>query len=160
MTRRVLVVGFGNPDAADDAVGILAVREARVALEAIPGVRVIEGSSGAELIELLSDADAAVVVDAVRTPGGGRPPGTLVRAEAGSGGLPAEVGVPLSSHGFGAAEAVALAAALGSVPPVVFLGVEVADVRVGHPMTAPVRGCVPGLVRSVLEETAGLAERA
>jgi hydrogenase maturation protease len=154
------VVGFGNPDAADDAVGILAVREARAALESIPGVRVIEGSVGSDLTELLSEADAAVIVDAVRTSGGGRPPGTLVRAEAGPGGLPPQVGVPLSSHGFGASEAVALAAALGPVPPVVFLGVEAADVRVGHPMTAPVRGCLPSLVRSVIEETARLAERA
>jgi hydrogenase maturation protease len=160
VTRRVLVVGFGNPDAADDAVGVLAVREARGALEAIPGVRVIEGSVGSDLTELLSDADAAVVVDAVRTPGGGRAPGTRVRAAAGSGGLSAEVGVPLSTHGFGASEAIALAAALGPVPPVVFLGVEAADVRVGYPMSPAVRACLPALVRSVVEEASGLAERA
>jgi hydrogenase maturation protease len=160
VTPRVLVIGFGNPDAADDAVGILVVREARAALESIRGVRVIEGPGGPDLIELLSEADAAVIVDAVRTPGAGRPPGTLVRAEAAPGRPPAAVGVPLSSHGFGASEAVALAAALGQVPPIVFLGVEAADVRVGDPMSPAVLACLPALVRSVVEEASGLAERA
>jgi hydrogenase maturation protease len=105
------VVGFGNPDAADDAVGILAVREARAALESISGVRVIEGSVGSDLTELLSEADAAIIVDAVRTSGAVVHPAPRSR-RGGPRGLP-QVGVPLSSHGFGASEAVALAAALG-----------------------------------------------
>jgi len=106
--RRVVVVGCGNPDAGDDAVGLLAVREARPRLEAL-GVRVVEGAIGPDLSDLLADADAAVLVDAVRTPGGEREPGTLVRVVGGPEGLPGEVGVPLSSHGFGVGEAVALA---------------------------------------------------
>lgn len=158
--RRVVVVGCGNPDAGDDAVGILAVRGARVRLEALPGVRVVEGAIGPDLSDLLAEADAAVLVDAVRTPGGGRDPGTLVRVESGPDGLPAEVGVPLSSHGFGVAEAVALAAALGRAPEVVFLGVEAADVTVGRPPSPAVQEALPGLVRVVLAEAARLADPA
>ena len=155
--RRVLVVGCGNPDAGDDAVGILAVREARTRLEELPGVSVIEGAIGPDLSDLLAESDAAVLVDAVRTPSGGRVPGTLVRVESGPDGLPAEVGVPLSSHGFGVAEAVALAAALGPSPPVVFLGIEAEDVTLGRPLSPAVQEALPGLVRDVLAETARLA---
>ena len=156
--RRVVVVGCGNPDAGDDAVGILAVREARARLEAISGVHVVEGAIGPDVTDLLAGSDAAVLVDAVRTPGGGRSPGTLVRVEPGPDGLPAEVGVPLSSHGFGVAEAVALAAALGRAPQVVFLGVEAEDLTVGRPLSPAVLDAFPGLVRDVLAEAARLSE--
>ena len=57
-----------------------------------------------------------VVVDAIRTPAGARPPGTVVRADAGPDGLPAEIGSSLSSHGFGVVEAFGLASAIGPTP--------------------------------------------
>lgn len=155
--RRVVVVGCGNPDAADDAIGILAVREAREALEEITGMIVVEGALGPDLAGLLADADAAVVIDAVRTPGGGRDPGTLVRVVAGPEGLPVDLGAPVSSHGFGVAEAVGLAQALGVSTRLVFLGVEAGDVTVGHAMTPAVRDSVPGLVRLVVKEAMSLA---
>jgi hydrogenase maturation protease len=155
----VVVVGCGNPDAADDAIGVLAIREARVALEAIPGTWVVEGAIGPDLTDLLAQAEAAVIVDAIRTPGGERPPGTIVRVEASSEGLPAEVGNPLSSHGFGVGEAVALAVALGRTAPVVFFGVEAGDVTVGRPLTPAVREAVPDLVRAVVGEAGRLASR-
>ena len=154
------MIGTGNPDAGDDAVGILAVREARARLEAIPGVRVVEGAIGPDVSELLAEVDGAVLVDAVRSSSGGREPGTLVRVEAGPDGLPADLGTPLSSHGFGVAEAVGLATVLGGPSRIVFLGVEAADVTVGSEMTAAVRDRLPELVRRVLEEATSLAASA
>ncbi|HEX9124532.1 MAG TPA: hydrogenase maturation protease, partial [Actinomycetota bacterium] len=127
---RVRVIGCGTLDAGDDAVGLLAVREARERLEAIAGVEVLEAAA-LDVVHLLEDVDGAVVVDAVRAPSGLREPGTIVRAEAGPDGLPADVRSSLSSHGLGLAEAVGLAAALGGMPRVVFLGIEVADVTAG-----------------------------
>ena len=158
--RRVLVVGCGNPDAADDAVGISAVREARPALEAIPGVRVIEAAIGPNLTDVLAEGDATVLVDAVRAPGEGREPGSIVRLEAGPEGLPAEAGASLSSHGFGIAEAVGLAAALGHPGPVVFLGIEVGDVTMGRSLSPAVGHALPELIRLVLAEVARLTSPA
>lgn len=155
-----MVVGCGNPDAGDDAIGILAIREARTALEAIPGVRVVEGAIGPDLTDLLAGGDAAVIVDAIRTPGRGRPPGEIVRAEAGPEGLPSNVGGSLSSHGFGVAEAVALAMALGRTAPVVLLGVEAGGVTMGRPPGPEVEGAVPEVVRRVLAEASRLASTA
>ena len=149
---RVRVVGVGNPDAGDDAVGLLAVRAARPELERLAGVEVVETGAGLHVVDLLDDVDAVVVVDAVRAPRGGRAPGTIVRAEAGPQGLPAEVGSSLSSHGFGVAEAVGLAAALHDAPRVVFLGVEIADVTAGHDLSGSVAVALPELVARVVGE--------
>lgn len=152
----VRVIACGNPDAGDDAAGLLAVREARAALEALPGVEVVEAGLGLRILDLLDGVDAVVVVDAVRSPSGDRPAGALVRAVAGPEGLPAGVGSSLSSHGFGLGEAVGLAAALGRAPRVVFLGVEAADVGAGRPLSGPVAVAFPELVRLVVSEAAGL----
>jgi len=160
VTRRVLVVGCGNPDAGDDAVGVVAVRRARARLDELQHVRVVEAAIAPDLVDLLTETDAAVLVDAVKDPSGGRPPGTLVRAEAGPDGLPVDVGSSLSSHGFGVGDAVALAAALGRGPAIVFLGVEVAETSVGAPGSTAVNAAIPGLVRAVLAETARLAASA
>ena len=149
---RVRVVGVGSPDAGDDAVGLLAVRAARLELEEVPDVEVVETGAGLHLVDLLDGVDAVVVVDAVRAPRGGRAAGTIVRAEAGPQGLPAEVGSSLSSHGFGVAEAVGLAAALGDAPRVVFFGVEIADITAGHGLSGPVATALPELVTRVVGE--------
>jgi hydrogenase maturation protease len=158
LTRRVRVIGCGNPDAGDDAVGLLAVRAARAALEAMPGVEVVEAGTGLNVVHLLEDVDAVVVVDAVRSSGGGRGPGEIVRAEAGPDGLPIEIGSSLSSHGLGLAEAVGLSAALGEAPRVVFLGIEAAEVAAGQPLSAAVSAALPALVERLVGEAERLME--
>ncbi len=150
---RVRVVGCGNPSAGDDAVGLIAVREVRSELETLPGVEVVEAGPALNVVHLLEGVDAAVVVDAVRSPQGRRSAGEIGRAEPGPDGLPADVATSLSSHGFGLAEAVALAGALGHVPRIVFLGVEVSDVAVGRPLSAAVAGALPRLVELIRAET-------
>lgn len=154
---RVRVIGCGNPDTGDDAAGLLAVAEARRALEAVPGVEVIPRASPLQLVHLLRDVAAVVVVDAIRTPGGGRVPGALIRAEAGPAGLPAGISSCLSSHGLGIAEAVGLTAALWPAPRVVVLGVEAESAVAGAPLSAAVRAVLPELVSRIVIEARGLA---
>jgi hydrogenase maturation protease len=157
----VRVIGCGNPDAGDDAVGILAVAGARVSLEALPGVEVIPRASPLEVVHLLEGADAVLVVDAIRTPGGGRTPGSVVRAEAGPQGLPAEIRSSLSSHGLGVAEAVGLAAAIGlRTPRVVVLGVEAQAASAGQPLSQAVSRALPQLTDLVVAEARTLAAEA
>ncbi|HEX9122324.1 MAG TPA: hypothetical protein VF984_03045, partial [Actinomycetota bacterium] len=71
-------------------------------------------------------------------------------------GLPADVRSSLSSHGLGLAEAVGLAAALGGMPRVVFLGIEVADVTAGGPLSDVVAKAIPELVDRVVREVTSL----
>jgi len=153
---RVRVIGCGNPEAGDDAVGLLAVGLARRRLP--PEVEVVDAGLALKVIDLLEDVDAVVIVDAVRAPSGGRPSGTLVRAVGDPDGLPAELRGTLSSHGLGIAEAVGLAAAMNPLPRVVFLGVEATDLTAGHGLSPAVAETLPILVDALVEEVASLAE--
>lgn len=157
---RVRVIGCGNPHAGDDAAGVLAVAEARAALEAVPGVEVIPRASPLQVVHLLRGVAAVVVVDAIRTPDGGRAPGALIRAEAGPAGLPSGISSCLSSHGLGIAEAVGLAAALWPAPRVVVLGVEAESATAGAPLSTAVRAALPELVSRIVTEASGLAGEA
>ncbi len=153
----VRVIACGNPDAGDDAAGLLAVRAALPRLEAIIGVEVVEAGAAFRVADLLEGADAVVVVDAVREPTGARPPGEIVRAEAGPDGLSAGgLRSSLSSHGLGLAEAVGLAAALSAAPRVVFLGVEAAQVGMGMPVSPPVAAALPVLAGLIVREASVL----
>jgi hydrogenase maturation protease len=152
---RVRVIGCGNPEAGDDATGLLAVRAARARLPS--DVQVVEAGVSIRVVDLLEDADAVVIVDAVRAPSGARVAGSLVRAVGDPSGLPAELHGAISSHGIGLAEAVGLAAALGPLPRVVFLGVEADDLTAGRGLSPAVAAALPALVDAIVDEAAALA---
>ncbi|HEY7754964.1 MAG TPA: hydrogenase maturation protease [Actinomycetota bacterium] len=151
----VRVIGCGNPDVGDDAAGVVAVERARDALEAL-GVEVVPQAAPLGIVHLLEGADAVVVVDAIRSPGAGRAPGEIVRAEAGADGLPAEIRSSLSSHGLGVAEAVGLAAAMGPTPRVIVLGVEAERTSAGAGLSDAVRRALPDLVGAIVSEASDL----
>lgn len=106
-----IVVGVGNPDRGDDAVGRLVARQLEA--EALPGVTVLEhGGDVADLVEILRTADRAVLVDAAVA---GGEPGEVHRIDVSSRELPPGW-FACSTHGLGLAEAVELARALGCLP--------------------------------------------
>jgi hydrogenase maturation protease len=143
VTAHVRVIGCGNPEAGDDAVGLLAVGLARRRLP--PEVEVVEAGLALKVLDLLEGVDAVVIADAVRAPSGGREPGAMVRAVGDPDGLPAELRGALSSHGLGIAEAVGL-------------GVEAGDLTAGHGLSVAVAAALPALVDALVEEVAALAE--
>jgi hydrogenase maturation protease len=155
---RVRVIGCGNRDAGDDAAGLLAVAEARAKLAGTPGVEVVEAGPGLHVLDLIEGVGTVVVVDAVRTKGGARSPGTIVRVQAGEP-FPPALSSALSSHEFGLAETIGLAAELGRVANVAFLGVEVGDVRAGAPLSEPVAAAVPALTEMVVSEVARVLDQ-
>jgi hydrogenase maturation protease len=156
----VRVIGCGNPDAGDDAAGIIAVERARSELRTIPGVEILPRASPIDVVHHLDGADCVVVADAIRTPGGARPSGTVVRAVAGPDGMPAEIRTSLSSHGFGVLEAFGLVRALGPVPRIVVVGIEAEETAAGRPMSEAVRAALPDLTAAVVREARGLAAQA
>jgi hydrogenase maturation protease len=146
----VRIVGCGTLDAGDDAAGLVAVDRVRPLLP--PDVEVFMVPAALHVLDLLGGAGTVLLVDAMRTSGGGRDPGAIVRAESGSDGLPVALRSSLSSHGLGLAEAVGLAAVLGPAPRVVFLGVEVGDVRAGRGLSPAVDAALPALVEAIVRE--------
>ena len=159
-----LVVGLGNPDRGDDAVGHTVAR--RVAALRLPGIQVVEREDPTSLIELWGDRDLAVVVDAVSSNG---VPGTLVILESGIGGAPLTDDAWTrtgrgGTHAFGLAAAVELSRALHRLPRrLVLIGIEAGGLEHGEPLSAPVSAAVEPAAEAVigiLAEAGALPSRA
>lgn len=151
-TKRIRVIGLGNLDAGDDGAGILAARRVHAELGGMPGLDVVEAGPALAVLDLLDGIDVAVVVDALHDPTTMREPGSVVRIEGTPEGLPVELDSSLSSHGIGLGETLGLAAALGRLPALVFVGIEVAGVEVGRQLSPPVAAHLPELVQRIVDE--------
>jgi hydrogenase maturation protease len=125
-----LVIGVGNYDRGDDAVG-LAVAE-RIRAAGLPGVGVVmlDGDQLA-LLDAWADAGDVYVVDAVCS---GSPPGTVFHFDA-QRPLPIRFG-HRGSHTFSLADVVELGRALGGLPAhLTGYGIEGARFEVGAPLS-------------------------
>jgi hydrogenase maturation protease len=143
----VLVIGIGNPDRGDDAVGRLIARSLRTRVPA--DVRVVEhdGEATALLAEL-RHARRVWLVDAAKS---GAAPGTIHRVD-----CSLDCTLPtgsVSSHGFGVAEAVALGRVLDLLPPrCVIYAIEATDFVPGTGLSPPVAAASAEVTRRILEE--------
>lgn len=124
--NSILILGVGSPFGAD-RLGWQAV----AALERLPlaaefphlSIRYEQSDRpGSRLLTLLGQADAAIIIDAMRA---GLPAGSVRRFSPDE--LSAESGL-MSTHGFGVADALALGRALGGLPgEIVVIGIEMGD---------------------------------
>ncbi len=148
---RTVVVGLGNEMASDDGLGVAAIRLLRER-ELPAHVELIEGGTvGIDLIDLIANADRAVLVDAAIS---GCEPGTIHRFRFED--LPAEPIFTLSLHGFGPVEAIRLGQMVRpeEMPAeIVLYGLEAAETqpfRIG--LSEMVGKALPGLVERIVEE--------
>jgi hydrogenase maturation protease len=155
VTPRVVVIGVGNQYRRDDDAGLAVARRLR---ELAPdGVTIVEAEGeGTALIEAWRGADAAFVVDAVRS---GLPPGALHRLDAQAGQASADL-FHASTHAVNIADAIELARALGELPPrLVVFGIEAESLEAGSGLSRPVERAVGRAVEAVLRELSAI-ERA
>ena len=149
-----LVIGLGQPDRGDDAVGPTVAR--RVAALAVPRVQVVERADPTDLLDAWAGHDAVVLVDAVCS---GAPPGTLHVLHVGAADVVDAAAWTATgrggTHGWGVGEVVALGRALGRLPQrLVVLGVEAVQFDHGAPLSPPVRDAVPQAAEAVLSALA------
>jgi hydrogenase maturation protease len=143
-----LVIGIGNPDCGDDAVGSLVAR--RLAGCVAPCITVMERSGDMlALIEdwagyanvVLIDAAAAVVA-----------PGTIHRIDLRRDEIPASL-APASTHAFGVAQAVGLARALNQLPArLIAYAIEGTAFLPGAPLSPAVAAAVEAVIPRVIAE--------
>jgi len=114
------VIGVGNPDRGDDALGWRVLD--RLRSMDVPGLECVRSvRDGSRLLEAWEGAASVVLVDAVVS---GRPPGTLHRFDASAAPIPSRLG-GTSTHALGVAEAIELGRVLGRLPGrLVVYGVE------------------------------------
>lgn len=154
--RRV-VFGLGNPICGDDAAGRLVAHRLRGLLP--EGVVVIEqDGDAASLLPMLRLDDITWLVDACCS---GAPVGTIRHLDCLSEEVPPAKS-SASSHGLGAADAIALARALGLLPRrCVFYAIEGTDFTPGSPVSAAVVAAAQEVAARIAAElTAGSASAA
>ena len=155
-----LVVGVGNAWRGDDAAGPAVADRLRALAPGIE-VRTLDGDASA-LLELWSGHEDVALVDAASS---GARPGTLHELGAHDPALPAAA-LRSSTHAFGVADAVGLAAALGRLPDrLEILAVEGADFSLGAPLSPAVARTVGALAERLARRgpapvTPGRAARA
>jgi hydrogenase maturation protease len=140
-------------DRGDDAIGRIVARSLR---ERVPtGISVVELSGEPTgVIEVLSGARVAIIVDAVRS---GGEPGTVHRFELSDKPLPSSFASGASTHGLGVAEAVELARTLERLPArLILYGIESSTYDHASPVSGAVGSSVDEVVALILQELPGL----
>jgi hydrogenase maturation protease len=144
----IVVVGVGNSLRGDDAAGLEVVRRLEGRLP--DGVGIVETElEPTRLLDAWEGADAAVLVDAVRS---GALPGTVHRFDVVAAAVPHSLARG-STHHFSLAETIELARALGRLPAAAVLyGIEGARFEAGEALTEAVERGVAEAVEAIVEE--------
>lgn len=153
---RVAVIGIGQSLRGDDAAGLEAVRQWRERFPETANrleVRVEAGGlPGLALLDLLSDAQSAILVDAVQSP---HPPGTIYRLDEEE--LAAFTSDAKSAHGWGVAETLKLGSQLmNNRPRIRVVGITTKELEVGAEMSDAVRDAIPKVCEAIEEEVKAL----
>ncbi len=147
-------MGIGNPDRGDDGAGREAAR--RLAALRLPDVQIVEtGGEATAVLARLEKAGAAFLIDACVS---GAPAGSVRRIDLVAESLP-DARYGLSSHGFGLAEAVALAKRLETLPPrCVLYAIEAKDFGFNTKLSPCVARAVDAVVEALRHDIAAVAQ--
>ena len=145
----LLVLGLGNLLLEDDGVGSTAVALLNDRYVAPDGAHVFDGGTlGLALLPYLEDADAVILVDAVRSDAA---PGTFVRLDGDE--VPPAVAMRLSPHQVGVADLLDGARWLDRYPRrLVLLGLVPASMELAVGLSPAVRPALPDLVERIIDE--------
>lgn len=145
MTRPALVIGIGNPDRGDDAVGVQVARQ--VAAEHLD-VLALEFDDPSEALDAWAPEDTVIVADAVSS--GGRA-GDIHVVDAAEQRLPAGNWSAGGTHALGLAAVIELARTLDLMPRrLVVVGVEAGQVDHGAALSEAVQAAVPAAAEAVM----------
>ena len=152
----ISIIGIGNADCGDDAAGPAIVD--RLSDRIMPeNVRLLKsGGETAGLIEILSQCEMAILVDALSS---SSKPGSIHRFDASNEPLPADLFSPYSTHGMGVVEAVEMARVLGDFPnQVIVFGIEGLNFDPGSSMSTEVVQNLSSLTEAIVQEISALTK--
>jgi hydrogenase maturation protease len=142
-----VVLGLGNPLMGDDGLGLAVLARLRDEWELPEQVTLVDGGTwGMNLLPLIEDAEAVLLLDAIRTR---VPAGTVVELERDQ--LPRYLAHKLSPHQVDLKEVLALAEFRGTLPErTVAIGAEPEAVALSTELTPVVAGAVEGVLAAVV----------
>ena len=147
----VVVIGIGNRDRADDALGLMAID--RLQAETLPGVRLATARGDVlKVLDQFEGTELVVMVDAMKS---GASPGHILRIDASRDAVTAQLENFASTHTVNLAEAIELARALGKLPPkLIIYGVEATDFTLGNDLSPPVASALDDVINQIRKECA------
>jgi len=146
--KRTVILGVGNLLLSDEGVGVH-VANRLMEMELPAGVEVIEGGThGFRLMNIVTEADRLVVVDAVK---GGASPGSIYRFDIKDApSYPAAF--TTSAHQVGILEVIHLSELVGRIPETTIIGVEPKSLAMGLELSSEVAEKLPKVIEMVLRE--------
>lgn len=146
MTVKVLVLALGNPLLGDEGVGPRALSRLSQEHRFPPSVELVDGgTAGMGLVPKVSEANKAIVLDAVRA---GRTPGTLIELDGAR--LPRRFFQSLSPHQVGFRDIVSASRLVGGPEEIVLMGVEPLRTNLTTDLSEPVARSLDELVAAVV----------
>jgi hydrogenase maturation protease len=145
---KTVILGIGNVLLSDEGIGVH-VANALSDMELPPGVSVVEGGTdGFRLLNIITEADRLIVVDAVK---GGAEPGSIYRFNVD------EVrnvppGFRTSVHQVGILEVIDLSGLIGKTPRTTVIGVEPKSLDMSLELSPEIKEKIPRIIELVFEE--------
>lgn len=146
--QKIVILGVGNILLSDEGVGVHVANEL-MKMKLPPDVTVVEGGTdGFRLLNVITEADRLIVIDAVK---GGAQPGSIYRFDIN------EVrncppGFKTSVHQIGILEVIDLSGLIGKIPHTTVIGVEPKSLKMGMELSPEIKAKIPRIIELVLEE--------
>jgi hydrogenase maturation protease len=146
--QNIIILGIGNILLSDEGVGVHVANEL-MKNTLPPNISVIEGGTdGFRLLNIITEADRLIVVDAVR---GGSDPGTIYRFTIDDV-KSCPSGFKTSVHQIGILEVINLSGLIGKTPHTTIIGIEPKSLEMGMELSPEVREKIPRIIDIVLDE--------
>jgi hydrogenase maturation protease len=146
---QTLIIGVGNADRGDDGAGLATAALLKERFGHYHSIRVIQHWGEATgLVEAMAGWDQVLIVDAAASTGKA---GAWHVFDVSAAPLPSDL-AETSSHGFGVAQAIELARALGNLPARCHIyAIEGQTFETGATLSKAVRGAVDAVVADILK---------
>lgn len=144
----ILVIGVGNADRGDDAVGLLVAR--KVAEWGLAGVEIVESEGDvSQILDLFERHATVLVIDAIKSANSA---GTIICFEVNEAPLPQKFSSG-STHALGLAVAIDLAQTLNQLPPrLTVFGIVGENFAIGSKVSAAVDRAIPEVANRISEK--------
>lgn len=152
---KIKVIGLGSPLRSDDGLGVEAIKRLAES-ETSPRAELIDGGlCGIGLLDLIQDADAIILVDAIQQDQ--KPPGTLIKIKPNQ--IQHSTAPPTSVHDLKIPEVLKMAKSLNiNVPPITILGIVPENISEGQNLSKTVEKTMPNLISAIQNEMNNLQE--